>query len=101
MDVPTLEIALYGQSIGSIRRTEDGSVFEFSLEYLDRNDRPVLGQRFEDDLVRSWSVRSGLPAWCANLLPEGRLRTLLAERADVHPSREYFLLAQLGADLPG
>jgi serine/threonine-protein kinase HipA len=32
---------------------------------------------------------------------EGHLREYLAKRADVDPEREFFLLAALGADLPG
>ena len=37
----------------------------------------------------------------SNLLPEGHLRTYLAGLAQVNPEREFFLLAVLGADLPG
>jgi serine/threonine-protein kinase HipA len=42
-----------------------------------------------------------LPAFFANLLPEGHLREYLAMQAGVNPGREFFLLAVLGADLPG
>ena len=35
------------------------------------------------------------------MLPEGHLRTYLAERAGVNPVREFFLLWVLGKDLPG
>jgi serine/threonine-protein kinase HipA len=34
-------------------------------------------------------------------LPEGHLRQYLAERGEVHPDREFFLLWLLGEDLPG
>ena len=37
----------------------------------------------------------------SNLLPEGHMRTYLAERAGVDPAREFFLLWVLGMDLPG
>jgi serine/threonine-protein kinase HipA len=37
----------------------------------------------------------------SNLLPEGHMRTYLAERARVNPAREFFLLWALGRDLPG
>ncbi len=37
----------------------------------------------------------------SNLLPEGRMRSYLAERAGVNPVREFFLLWALGMDLPG
>ena len=42
-----------------------------------------------------------VPPYFANLLPEGYLRTYLAEQAGVKPDREFFLLAALGSDLPG
>jgi len=42
-----------------------------------------------------------VPPWFSNLLPEGPLRTLVAEQAGVSPGREFFLLRQLGEDLPG
>jgi serine/threonine-protein kinase HipA len=42
-----------------------------------------------------------LPVFFSNLLPEGHLREYLAARAGVKPQREFFLLAVLGADLPG
>jgi serine/threonine-protein kinase HipA len=37
----------------------------------------------------------------SNLLPEGHMRTYLAELAGVNPDREFFLLWVLGKDLPG
>jgi len=37
----------------------------------------------------------------SNLLPEGPMRTYLADRAGVNPEREFFLLWVLGQDLPG
>jgi serine/threonine-protein kinase HipA len=42
-----------------------------------------------------------VPPFFSNLLPEGHLRTYLAKLAEVNPEREFFLLAVLGADLPG
>ena len=42
-----------------------------------------------------------MPPFFSNLLPEGHLREYLAARAGVKPGREFFLLATLGADLPG
>jgi serine/threonine-protein kinase HipA len=46
-------------------------------------------------------VAMRLPTFFSNLLPEGHLRDYLAARAGVKPQREFFLLAVLGADLPG
>ena len=42
-----------------------------------------------------------MPPFFSNLLPEGHLRAYLARQAGVKPEREFFLLAVLGADLPG
>jgi serine/threonine-protein kinase HipA len=42
-----------------------------------------------------------VPPFFSNLLPEGHLREYLAKLAAVNPEREFFLLAVLGADLPG
>jgi serine/threonine-protein kinase HipA len=47
------------------------------------------------------AVNPRLPPFFSNLLPEGHLRTYLAQRAGVKPEREFFLLTALGADLPG
>ncbi len=47
------------------------------------------------------STQTRLLPYFSNLLPEGRLRDYLAERAGVKASREFFLLWALGADLPG
>jgi hypothetical protein len=46
-------------------------------------------------------VTRRVPPFFSNLLPEGPLRTYLAERAAVKAEREFFLLAVLGEDLPG
>ncbi len=42
-----------------------------------------------------------LPPFFSNLLPEGALREYLANKVNVHPEREFFLLSVLGKDLPG
>ncbi|MDA4133541.1 MAG: HipA N-terminal domain-containing protein, partial [Thaumarchaeota archaeon] len=90
----------------------DGVTFEFDPVYLAGARRPVLGQWFLDRLGER--IRSGvhLPPFFSNLLPEGRLRELIASRARVHPLRElarrqpkrtgeFHLLAIVGDDLPG
>lgn len=97
----TLIVYLQEDRIGTIRFASEGSVFRFEPEYVRSPTRLVLGQSFEDDLDAEHRVRAGLPAWFANLLPEGQLREFLAQRVGVHPSREFFLLGHLGDDLPG
>jgi serine/threonine-protein kinase HipA len=97
-----LAVLLHEIPVGTLRTdARDGCEFELLRSYRDLYPRPVLGQWFEDDPARLHYVRSGLPPWFSNLLPEGPLRALIAQQADVHPSREFQLLARLGEDLPG
>jgi serine/threonine-protein kinase HipA len=75
--------------VGTLRTdARDGCEFSLLRSYRDARPRPTLGQYFLDDLERVDQVRSGVPPWFANLLPEGALRELIAEQADVHPARE-------------
>ncbi len=98
------ELAIYlgDELIGDLVLLGD-DVTEFRLHgtYRDLPLRPILGQVFEDDLTAVHRARMRLPAFFSNLLPEGRLRELVAARLDVAPEREFFLLARLGEDLPG
>lgn len=96
-----LAVWLDGRLVGHLTRTNEGSRFEFTDEYLASANRPVLGQYFEESPSRPQRVRYGTPRWFSNLLPEGRLRELIAERAGVHPDRSYQLLELIGLDLPG
>ena len=80
--------------------------FEFDPGYVDRPDRPTLSQSFMDgrgDIVGGGrSTTSGeVPPFFSNLLPEGRLRTYLANKAGVRETREFELLELVGLDLPG
>ena len=64
--------------------------------------RPVLGQEFEDDLTRVYrGKRSRLPNFFANLVPEGDLRLLIEDSAEVPYGDDVALLEVVGADLPG
>ncbi len=96
-----LVVSVGGVRAGLLHPSREGSYFEFDDDYLELPNRPVLGQYFEDNLTRPQRTRQGVPPWFANLLPEGPLRRLIAERADVHERRSLFLLALLGDDLPG
>lgn len=105
-DVSVLNVLLYGESIGTLTRVAaDRTLFAFNEAYIADQDRPTLGLGFKDSLgqlitdFRPTQVRV-LP-YFSNLLPEGHMRTYLAERAGVNPEREFFLLWVLGMDLPG
>ncbi|WP_052711070.1 type II toxin-antitoxin system HipA family toxin [Pseudofrankia sp. DC12] len=90
--------------VGYLRSTRDQTNwFEFLESYWNLQDRPVLGQVFEEH-GRSWtpSARVALPHWFSHLLSEGMLRRAVAEAAHVNTHREFELLRRLGAaDLPG
>jgi serine/threonine-protein kinase HipA len=101
-----LSVQLHGRQIGIITRLAgDRQLFAFEQDYIDDRQRPTLSLSFKGStggLVTNFRpVGRRVPAFFSNLLPEGYLREYLAERANVNPEREFFLLAVLGADLPG
>jgi serine/threonine-protein kinase HipA len=101
-----LSVRLHGRQIGVITRLAgDRQLFAFEQAYIDNPQRPILSLSFKGStggLVTTLRpVPRRVPPFFANLLPEGQLREYLAKRADVSPEREFFLLAVLGADLPG
>ncbi|MBU2534143.1 MAG: type II toxin-antitoxin system HipA family toxin [Alphaproteobacteria bacterium] len=105
-DVSVLEVLLYGEAIGTLTRVAgDRTLFAFNEAYIADDDRPTLGLRFKSEfgeLISDFKpVQNKVMPFFSNLLPEGPLRKYLAERADVNPDREFFLLWVLGRDLPG
>ena len=105
-DVSILNVLLYGRKIGTLTYLGgEKTVFAFTEDYINDPDRPTLGLSFKDvhgDLItdhRSYKIKL-MPIF-SNLLPEGHLRKYLAEKADIHPEREFFLIWVLGRDLPG
>jgi len=105
-DVSILDVLLYGEPVGTLTRVAgDRNLFAFNEAYIESAVRPVLGLSFKDqfgDLIKDHRItQTRLIPFFSNLLPEGRLRDYLAERAGVNPEREFFLLRELGRDLPG
>jgi serine/threonine-protein kinase HipA len=105
-DVSVLNIRLHGIHIGTLTHVQgDRTLFSFTDDYVADQNRPALGLSFKDEfggLITQWPVKQKrLLPYFSNLLPEGHLRAYLAERADVNPEREFFLLWALGRDLPG
>ena len=101
-----LSVRLHGKQIGVINRfVGDRQIFAFEQDYIDEHARPTLSLSFKGrtgGLVTAVRpVTRRVPPFFSNLLPEGHLREYLAKLADVNPEREFFLLAVLGADLPG
>ena len=101
-----LAVKLHGRQIGVINRLGgDRHLFSFEQSYIDDPERPTLSLSYKGQsgglVVPTRAVAMRLPTFFSNLLPEGHLRDYLAARAGVKPQREFFLLAELGADLPG
>lgn len=106
VDVSVLDVLLYDEPIGTLTRVGgDRILFAFNDSYIADENRPVLGLGFKDqlgELITAFKpTQTRVMPFFANLLPEGHLRTYLAERAGVNPEREFFLLWILGRDLPG
>jgi serine/threonine-protein kinase HipA len=105
-DVSVLEVLLHGNPVGTLTRVaSDRTLFAFNEAYVADPNRPVLSLGFKDTfgaLITAFQpTQTRVLPFFSNLLPEGHLRTYLAERAGVNPAREFFLLWALGADLPG
>ena len=105
-DIDVLNVQLYGETIGTITRLpDDRNLFAFEQSYIDNPERPTLSlsrkSAFGELVTNVPPVQTRLPAFFSNLLPEGPMRDLLAERARVNPAREFFLAWILGQDLPG
>lgn len=101
-----LSVQLHGQQIGIINRLAgDRHLFSFEQEYVDDPNRPTMSLSFKGQrgglVTAVRPVGRRVPPFFSNLLPEGPLRTYLAEQAGVKTEREFFLLAVLGADLAG
>jgi serine/threonine-protein kinase HipA len=105
-EVVVLEVLLYGTPIGTLTRIAgDRTLFAFNDDYIADENRPTLGLSFKTalgELITEFRPHQRrLMPYFSNLLPEGHMRTYLAQRAGVNPEREFFLLQALGADLPG
>src|SRR5204862_4971674 len=101
-----LAVYLQGRCIGIINRLAgDRHLFAFEEDYVDDPNRPTLSLSYKGQtgglVTAVRPVGRRLPPFFSNLLPEGHLRTYLAQKAGVKPEREFFLLAVLGADVAG
>ncbi|MTD58774.1 type II toxin-antitoxin system HipA family toxin [Amycolatopsis pithecellobii] len=89
--------------VGLLKNNYSDNWFEFLPSYWEQGGRPVLGQIFEEH-GKDWKPNAhvALPRWFSHLLPEGRLRSAVAEAAHVNSVREFELLRRLGpTDLQG
>lgn len=104
--VSVLDVSLYGEPIATLTHVDgDRNLFAFNQEYMEDTNRPTLGLGFKDELgsliTEFKPVQTRVMPFFSNLLPEGRMRTYLAELGGVNQEREFFLLWLLGKDLPG
>jgi serine/threonine-protein kinase HipA len=99
----SLDVLLGDVLVG--RLSEDGegrTAFRISEEYRRLPRRPVLSQSFEDNLSKVYrGRRDELPAFFANLAPEGPLRELIEASVGIAPGDQMALLEAVGGDLPG
>jgi serine/threonine-protein kinase HipA len=105
-NVSVLNILLYGEPVGTLTRVDgDRTLFAFNDAYINDQERPTLSLGFKDNLgglITEFNpVQTRVLPFLSNLLPEGRMRSYLAEQAGANPEREFFLLWVLGKDLPG
>ena len=104
--VKSLAVDLHGRRVGIINRLGgERHLFAFEQDYIDDANRPTLSLSFKGQtgglVIAFRPVGRRIPPFFSNLLPEGHLRTYLAEKAGVKPEREFFLMAILGADVAG
>ena len=105
-ELPCLKIALGKLEIGRLfNMPGDRNLFVFDEKYIANAKRPTLSLSFKDQwgglLTDVKATQTRLPPFFANLLPEGLMRDLLANRAGLNGRQEFKLLACLGKDLPG
>lgn len=105
-NVNALAVRLYDRQIGIITKLAgERQLFAFEQDYVDDPERPTLSLSFKSTtggvVTSTRPVSARVPPFFSNLLPEGPLRQYLAKLAGVKSEREFFLLAALGADLPG
>jgi serine/threonine-protein kinase HipA len=94
------EVRLHGQRVGVLSYEKGGSTFRYEDD-LTNPEHKTLGQIFEDEPRKVRRVRTGVPAWFANLLPEGALRRQVIREMGGGNIGDFTLLARLGVDLPG
>ncbi|MXX05144.1 MAG: type II toxin-antitoxin system HipA family toxin [Gammaproteobacteria bacterium] len=107
--VSILRLGLHDRLVGYLARLENGrNLLHFADEFRGDPIRPTFSlithpgfARSDEVMAESWARNQKLHPTLSNLLPEGPLRELIAQRLKVHIDDEFRLLAHLGKDLPG
>ncbi len=100
----TYRVLLSGVLAGHLHRNQHHRIaFHFAPAYQRMPERPVLGQKFEDNLQKPYPGQTTrLPPFFANLVPEpGPLRTFQEGALGIPPDDDLAFLSAVGADLPG
>jgi len=92
--------------VGVLTQLFDGrSILTFDEGYRSASNRPILSLSYKNVLngieENAQKTFIGLPTFFRHLLPEGRLRHYLAQKAGVKETQEFRLLMALRDDLPG
>lgn len=103
MTLPEVRYSVWlkDRPVGKLHQRGDYTWFVVGEDYAMDPNRPVLGLQFEQDINARHASALRLPPWFSNLLPEGILRTWIADERGVSADREMELLAQVGHDLAG
>jgi serine/threonine-protein kinase HipA len=108
-EMNVLKLTLHGRLVGYIAGFRNGrNVLSFADEYRTDTDRPTFSLITHPNFPRAdklmdnpWARNQRLHPTLSNLLPEGILRELIAQKIKVHVDNEFHILSYLGADLPG
>ncbi len=94
-----LEVWLFANRIGTLRLMEGRLIFQYAVEWLVRTDAaplsyslPLRAEPFDDHAARPFF---------AGLLPEGRLRRMIASRFHVSVQNDFALLDHIGGECAG
>lgn len=104
--IQSLDVLLGGRKIGNIVRSP-AHALSFEQDYRARGGSPILSLSFRSptgELGRDPKPLAGiLPAFFANLLPEGKLREAMENHheAGIRRHNDFDLLAVLAADMSG
>lgn len=100
----TAVVRIHDIEVGVLREDEYGFVeFRVDPTFAELPARPVLGQWFEDHPrgIQRGARPQELPAFFANMIPEGDLGVLLRERLHIEHGDDLGFLLAVGGDLPG
>ena len=106
--IATLELSLHGQRVGHLAHYSGGrNILSFDTAFARSTSRPTLTLTTHPSFPRAaalmatpWSSHQRLHPVLSNLLPEGQLRTLIAQTLKTHIDNEFEFFNHLGGDLP-